>query len=154
MADDTSPRTPSFSAKSSSAFSSARPLDAVSPSSFSTPVLCPRSPFTPLDSAPTTFGKRHREVSPPLQDKRYKAESSPRLCIELYKLESRVLFPCYIEKDLVKTGWLPFRERAEGECEAEESDEETVEQSQGLLSSQLDKSLQEEIAKECTPNLP
>jgi hypothetical protein len=31
-----------------------------------------------------------------------------------------------------------------------ESDEETVEQSQGLLSSQLEKSIQEELAKECT----
>jgi hypothetical protein len=61
-----------------------------------------------------------------------------------------VLFPCYIEKDLIKTGWLPFREREEGECEAVESDEETVEQSQGLLSSQLEKSIQEELAKECT----
>lgn len=150
MADDTSPRTPSFSAKSST-ISSARLLVPVTPSSFSTPVLCPRSPLTPIDSLRTTFGKRHRETSPSFQEKRYKTDSSsPRLCIELYKLESRVLFPCYIEKDLVKTGWLPFREREEGECEAVESDEEAVVQSQGLLSSQLERSLQEELAKECT----
>lgn len=151
MADNTSPRTPTFSAKSSSTLSSTYLSDTAHPSCFSTPVLCPRSPFTPQDSLPTTFGKRHREDTTPFQDKRYKCENnSPRLCIELYKLESRVLFPCYIEKDLIKTGWLPFREREEGECEAVESDEETVEQSQGLLSSQLEKSIQEELAKECT----
>lgn len=138
MAESNSPRTPSFTTQSTNI------------TAFSTPVLCPRTPCTPLDSLPTTSGKRHRDYSP-VSDKRFKAENnSPRLCIELCKLERRVLFPCYIEKDLVKTGWIPFKERAEGECEAGESDEETVVQSQDLLSSQLERSIQAELVKSCT----